>query len=476
VEKPIKRVLFINIPSRRGKGGKVLPLGLVYAGSIVERQGHSAKIYDPYLHDENLTKLDSGDYSELDAVLDEFRPDIIGFGGIASSYGRTKKISAYIHAKQPEIFQIAGGPLASVYVYLLSKTNVDVVFHGETERTIPAFLDRISEGISYTDIPGISTKNSDGEIRRNPLAPQIEDLDEIPIPDYALLDFSAYHLDEMYLITSRGCTNRCTFCYRHMRGHRQHSPSYVIRHIKHLIGLYGIRRFALTDELFNAKKQWVYDFCDQIERENLKITFRASLRADNIDETLLSRMKAVGCTVVNYGQESGSDTILKEYRKGIDAQTNTDATRLTRNVGLNCPVQIVIGSPSETPHTIQETTDFLIDLGEGEISINYLIPYPETPIWDFVEKNGLVSDVEKYLDEIAHWGGSPVLNLTRVPNRIWRTWSYQIKSDVKLALLKKKGRMLSYSMQWVITRLTVFGYSILPERVSRLIRDMNMYG
>ncbi len=88
-----KRILLINVPSRRGRGGKTLPLGLLYAGSIIERCGHIAKIYDPYLNDENLTKLDSGDYTELGGILEEFHPDIVGFGGIASSFGRTKKIS-----------------------------------------------------------------------------------------------------------------------------------------------------------------------------------------------------------------------------------------------------------------------------------------------------------------------------------------------------------------------------------------------
>lgn len=476
VENLKKRILFINVPSRRGKGGKVLPLGLLYAGSIVERCGHSVKIFDPYLNDENLIKLDSGDYSELDALLDDFSPDIVGFGGIASSYGRTKKLSAYIRARVPGAIQISGGPLASVYKLLLSRTDVVVVFHGETEHTLPEFLERICAGTPYDETPGISTMCPSGEIRRNPLAPQIENLDDIPIPDYDLLDFSAYHLDEMYLITSRGCTNRCSFCYRHMKGHRQHSVRYVVNHLRVLIERYGIRKFAFSDELFNAKKEWVYDFCDMVERENLKFSFRASLRADNVDEHLLSRMKSVGCTVVNYGQESGSDTILKEYRKGINARTNTDSTILTRRLGLTCPVQIVIGSPSETPDTIRETTDFLIGLGEGEISINYLIPYPETPIWDYVEKNGLVNDVEQYLDEIAHWGGSPVLNLTRIPDRIWRTWSYQMKSDVKLALLKKNGKIFRFMIQRIMVKMLVFGYSVLPERITRVVRDMSTHG
>lgn len=471
-----KRILFINVPSRRRIDKNEIPLGILYAGSIIERCGHSVKLYDPYHNDKNLTKLDNGNYTELDGILEEYRPNIVGLGGIASSYGRAKKISAYINGKYPDILQISGGALASVYKLLLTKTNVVLVFHGETERTLPVFMERYCNALPYTDIRGISTISSTGEIHRNPLAPQIENLDEISIPNYNLLDLKAYHSDEIYMITSRGCTNRCSFCYRHMKGHRQHSVPYVINHIKFVIENFGITRFAFIDELFNANKQWVLDFCDALEREKLVISFGTSFRADNVDEYMLNRMKSAGCTYINYGQESGSDTILKEYRKGVDAKTNTSATLLTRKQGLNCPVQIVIGSPSETPRTIRETTEFLIGLGEGDLSINYLIPYPEAPIWEYVEKNQLVADVESYLDDIAHWGGSPVLNLTQIPDHIWRTWSFQIKSEVKLALLKKERKLLKFTYQWIATKILLFGYFVVPEKITRFLRDMKVYG
>lgn len=471
-----KRVLLINVPSRRGKGGKILPLGLLYAGSSIERSGHSAKIYDPYLDDENLTNLDNGDFGILDGILEEYRPDIVGFGGIASSYGRTKKISLHINKKYPGMLQIAGGSLASVYDLLLTRTKVVLVFHGEAERTLPEFLERYGNGSPLADIPGVSTAGPGGEIHRNPLAGQIENLDEIPIPDYTLLDMKAYRLNEMYMITSRGCTHRCSFCYRHMKGHRQHSVPYMISHIKYIVETFGFSRFGFSDELFNAKREWVLDFCDALEREQLKISFRTSFRADNCDEYMLKRMKDAGCTEIAYGQESGSDTILKEYRKGVDAKTNTYVTLLTRKQGLKCPVQIVIGSPSETQDTLKETTDFLIGLDEGEPSINYLIPYPETPVWEFVKKNHLVSDVEKYLDDVAHWGGSPVLNLTQVPDRIWRTWSFQLKRNVRLALLKKEGRTAAYLYLLVGGKIALTGYLLLPESIIRFVRDRRVYG
>ncbi|MGD1004214.1 MAG: radical SAM protein [Methanoregulaceae archaeon] len=470
-----KRVLLINVPSRRGKSGLMVPMGLLYVGGILERAGHSTKIYDPHLNDENLTLFDRGDYSVLDEILEKYNPDIVGFGGIASSYGRTKKLSGHVKKRSPSTLQMAGGPLASVYTLLLTNTKVDVIFHGETERSLPLFLKKFCDGVSWSDVPGISTR-CDGTMIRNPLAPQIENLDDIPLPAYHLIDLKAYDTNMMYLLTSRGCTNKCSFCYRHMKGHRQNSVQYVINHMKFAIDTLNFSTFSLLDELFNANKQWVLDFCDSLEKEKITISFITSMRADKVDEFLLKRLKDVGCTEVLYGQESGSDIILNEYRKGVDAKTNTATTLLTRKQGLKCPVQIVIGSPSETPQTIEETTKFLINLGKGVLSINYLIPYPETPIWEYVEQHHLVPDVEQYLDEIAHWGGSPVLNLTRVPDNIWRTWSFQIKTNVRLALLKKEGKTAEYLSLLIVGKIALFGYSVLPKKIIQFVRDRKVYG
>jgi len=221
-------VLLVNVPSR--KEGFMLPLGLLYVGAIVERCGHKAKIVDPYLNDTNF----------LNKTIEEFNPTIIGFGGIATSYGRTKQLSLYIKDSYPDIVQIAGGALASTYELLLTRTKIDVVFHGETEVSLPLFLERLAHGKLFHDMPGISYL-SKGQVIRNEPPKQIENLDEIPLPAYHLVDIRRYlspvkdylntysitmHSNSIYsdifkrignkthflsILSSRGCTHRCFF-------------------------------------------------------------------------------------------------------------------------------------------------------------------------------------------------------------------------------------------------------------------------
>ncbi|MFA4850526.1 MAG: radical SAM protein [Methanoregula sp.] len=488
-------ILLINVPSRRGRGGMMVPLGLLYVGGIIERSGHSVKIFDPYSRDPELVAFDHGEYSQITEIIESYRPKIIGFGGVASSYGRTKKLSEYIHKNFPNIFQIAGGALSSTYELLLTKTKVNLVFHGETETTFPQFLEKFEKNNPLEDINGISFRKGDIVVK-NPLAPQIENLDTIPFPSYHLVkledyfisllevmncfksdvssDFNYANINEilssdgllMPIMSSRGCTNKCSFCYRHMKGYRQHSVDYVVKHIKFLKSQYKIRGFDFAEELFNFDKKWVLDFCDAIEQENLDIYYRVlGARVDRIDKEMLQRLKDTGCVYIAYGQESGSETILKEYKKGVSPQKNKEITCLSKECGLICPVQIVIGSPGETQKTINETIQFLIDVNAGYPSLNYLLPFPETPIWEYVKENNLIPDTEGYLDEVAECGGSPIVNLTSIPDHIWMNWGAEIQYELKLNNYRRNGKILHYVILYPLIKILNFTRPYIPKKV-----------
>ena len=486
-------IILINVPSRKGEGGKFLPLGLLYLGGIIERCGHTVNIMDPYCLDPDLSLFDKEDYSDIDEIIRIHQPKIICFGGIASSYGRTKKLSKYIHQNYPDIFQIGGGPLASVYELLLQNTSINLIFHGETENTFPYFLSIFEKNENWEMINGISYLK-EHQVMRNPIVPQIENLDTIPIPSYHLVKLEDYYDSMMRIVdayssehsnnfncenaiepfssggsiipimTSRGCTNKCSFCYRHMKGYRQHSVSYVIEHIKFLYANYGLKGFNFADEFFNFKKEWVLEFCDAIDREKLAIYYLiAGARVDKIDREMLQRLKETGCVYIAYGQESGSETILKEYRKGVTPQQNTEITLLSKECGLICPVQIVLGSPGETKKTIDETIRFLIDVGTETPSLNYLLPFPETPIWKYVKDNKLIPDIEKYLDEVADIGGGPIVNLTHVPDRIWRTCGLIIQNEIKLNKYRKQGQTAFYILFYPIIKIQNFLFPLFPK-------------
>lgn len=493
------RILLINSPSRKCTLSFTLPFGLLYVGSIIERCGHEAKIFDPYLYDVGLRNFDSGNFENIYKVIEYYKPSIIGFGGIASSYGRTKRLSWALKNRYPDIFQIAGGTLSSLSELLLTRTKIDMAFHGEVENSLPIFLQRFQDNKSLYDTPGISYLSENKKIISTVLPKQVYDIDSIPLPAYHLIEIKRY-VDSVKLwieanqqlfnaakqmrsiinkigdrthyisiVTARGCTHGCSFCYRHMRGMRQHSPKYIIDHIRYLMENYGIEGFAFTDELFNSNPAWVLELCDLIKKEKLNIFYLVGgARVDRMNEEILYRLKETGCIEINYGQESGSDIILKEYRKGVTVQQNREITILTHKIGITCPVQIVIGSPGETNATVRETIKFLKEVDAFRLAWNYLIPLPKAPIWKYVEEHRLINDVEKYLDDVAEYGGSPLVNLTKVPDKVWKNWSLLIRKEMVLHYYRKVNLKQYYFYKFLYI-LTDSILPIIPQKVRKFI-------
>lgn len=485
------KVLLVHAPSRRH--AIVPPLGLLQVGAILEAHGHVPLLYDPLVSD---PRMNSNAYVGILDAIDRFKPDVVGYGGIATSYGSVKTFSALVKRAHPGLKQIAGGPLSSVYDLLLNRAGIDVVVHGEAEISLPILLSLMEREASIEEVPGISFLDKRNQVRRNAPAEQLRDLDSIPLPAYHLVDLPRYFrrlkasLDAtgekmseamgkigeddrwIEIVTGRGCTHRCLFCYRHMKGIRYHSPQYVVRHLKFLMDKYGIRGFQFSDELFNATRERGYEICAALREAKLDIFFTiAGARVDRMDAHLIRELKEVGCVEISYGQESGSDRVLKAYKKGITAEQNREITKLTKSMGLNCPVQIVIGAPNETNETIRETIKFLKEVRAFQYSLNYLIPLPETPIWSYVEEKRLITDVERYLDEVALYGGQPIVNLTGESNRVWRSWKTRIGKEMRLGYLKEKGNRWRYLWEYMIYSVALIVLPFFPTAFTYRVKS-----
>jgi len=491
----IDRAILIHVPSRWAGGENDIPIGLLYVAGVLEQMNIEVRIYDIYL--KKIPTDDPYGWAELQREIQDFKPQLIGFGGIATSYMWTKKLSRRIKTHYPDIFQIAGGALSSAFDLLLTRTAVDAVFHGEIELTLPEVIERIRSGRPWQTVLGISCLGPTG-VQRNAPGPQVKHLDDIPIPPYHLIDIedyllasdnflAAYRADMedqglyadiarrledvpafLPIVSSRGCTNKCSFCYRQQRGYRKHSVDYIIRHIDYLKEKFGVKGISFRDELFNGNEKWVLALCDTLIARDQDIAYITSARADRLSTTMLRKMYRSGCVDLLFGQESGSPKILKEYRKNVTPAQNLRATLLTRAAGIYSTVQIVIGSPGENEHTIAETTAFLQQAGIRHFSLNYLIPLPEAPIWEYVQENNLIPDVEHYLETVARIGGEPLINLTRVPDRQWRLWGKQITFKVQFYYAVKHKLFFTCVRLLVTYPLKVW----IPPKIKPRLREI----
>lgn len=436
------KILLVLPPTAERPAYAEPPLGLLYVGTALKAAGHEAAILDAY-------RAAIGPSDLLDEVI-RGGYEAVGFGGISTCYGYVKEVSKLIRQKAPAVHLIAGGVLSSVYELLLKNTPIDVVCMGEGEVTAVNILNRLSEkGRTFDEIKGIAYLNGSG-ITKPPQEPYIKDLDSLPIPDYSLIDMNTYAFDAMKdpffssdpfskafyrdgmrcfnVKTARGCTNSCSFCYRHFIGHRQQSVEYAVNHIKYLQKAYNIHFFRFGDELFTRNRDWVINFANRLVQDGVNIRYIVhGVRTDNVDDDLVAALRKSGCITVFIGFESGSGKMLQVMRKNITVEQNISAIRAIHASGMNVLIQTVIGMPGEDDATINETIGSLGKAGaEPEwVAINYAQAYPGTWLWKHALEKGIISDPEKYIIEMGK-DDSGFVNYTEKPDRVVKSWRWRI--------------------------------------------------
>jgi radical SAM superfamily enzyme YgiQ (UPF0313 family) len=227
-------VLFVN-PDLHQEDNH-FPLGYGYMAAMLLQDGADVSTFC----------MDVFHYTnkQLAEYLDRNKFDLICVGFLAARFKETiEELLKVIDAHKKDAWLVIGGPGPSpIPRWMLHNTPVDIVCIGESEETIVELLRCKVEGGSPVDVYGIAF--SDGKFvygtkRRKP----IRDLDSIPFPAWDLFPMDRYTTclklwgmepgDRTFgMITSRGCTDRCSFCYRMEKGIRFRSVENVVEEIK----------------------------------------------------------------------------------------------------------------------------------------------------------------------------------------------------------------------------------------------------
>jgi len=170
-------------------------LGLGYIAAVLEQQGYDVKILDcfnrsmqPEMGRLGFLRYGLSDDMILQRVA-EYNPDVIGVSCMYTPYLRNAhhiaRLCKQYNSTIPVIF---GGAHASMFPeYVLRDENVDCVVVGEGENTTLDLVKRIEHGEGWAGIPGTMYRHN-GQVKREPPRPLIENLDELPFPAWHLLD------------------------------------------------------------------------------------------------------------------------------------------------------------------------------------------------------------------------------------------------------------------------------------------------
>ncbi len=235
----------------------------------------------------------------------------------------------------------------------------------EAEQYLVPLIRILESNAPLNSVPGIYYMDELG-VRDTGPPGVVENLDELPFPD-----FSAFHMDRysdgvLPILATRGCSwGHCVFCsdpsavtcaFRF----RKRSPEHVMAELIHQRDHYGIRRFIFLDEEVNADMDSWVTLLEAMVRENLGIIWIGALQSVKgmAPEVLRLSYKA-GMRAIAPGLESGSQRVLNLMRKGTTVERNAALIRNAHAAGLNVRVSILYGFPGESIADLKETLRFL---------------------------------------------------------------------------------------------------------------------
>lgn len=204
------------------------------------------------------------------------------------------------------------------------------------------------------------------------------------------------------LIATRGCHNRCGFCYLATDGlrmpYRMRDPRQVVAEFVADHQPYGV----FIDNNLGSNREYLRSLCRALQPHN-KI-WSAAVTIDVTDDPRLIRdMALAGCTGVFVGLESLADENLSDAKKKTP-KTADYARRvgMLHDHGIQVNSSFVLGFDHDHKDVFAQTAEWVEENRLECATFHILTPYPATPLFRQMESEGrlLHRDWTKY--DTAH--------------------------------------------------------------------------
>lgn len=348
--------------------------------------------------------------AEIEAVLAEFEPDIVGVSALFnSSSGYIQQLVKVVKDFDRDILTIAGGGLPSAAYKLMLETcpDLDAICKGEGELPLKELIDSddphrvIATHRAWIDRASL-------EKGKVPAHAFIGNLDEIPPMNYAMVNLDNYNqrgIDkrytnkpkrEMAIHTSRGCPFLCVFCSNpslHGREVRFMSVERVVADAKRMRDEFGMTVLMIEDDHFFHDKERAKRLLSELAKLEIRCEFPNGLAVYAIDDEVAGLLAAAGVSAVALAVESGSDHVLNNIiKKPLKKKLIKPAVEALRRHGVRSHVFIVTGLPGEQDEHRQETLEMLLENGFDWIHVYLAIPIFGSRLYDICVENGYIEN------------------------------------------------------------------------------------
>ena len=240
-----------------------------------------------------------------------------------------------------------------------------------------------------------------GRLQSRYAASYESDYRDDPAPRRALLPRKSF-LTTTSLIATRGCHNRCGFCYLATDGLRM---PYRMRDPEQIAAEFaadGQPYAVFTDNNLGSRREYLRALCRALRP--LEKIWSAAVSIDVTDDpTLIREMALAGCTGVFVGFESLADeNLLEAHKKTPKTADYARRVRILHDNGIQVNSSFVLGFDHDRKDVFARTAEW-VEKNRLECStFHILTPYPGTPLFRQMEAMGRLLHRDWSLYDTGH--------------------------------------------------------------------------
>ncbi len=304
------------------------------------------------------------------------------------------------------------------------KRNVPVIFGGFHATLMPEEAERFAEAIVVGEAENIWGEVIDdlrhGTLKKRYQSQMRPTLDRIQA-DRSIFKGKRY-LPIGLVETGRGCRFPCEFCAIQTffeRSHRSRPIDDIVAELNSLKN--RTKLFFFVDDNFAGNIQIVKPLLATLASMNIRWITQMSINAA-FDEEFLALLANSGCKGVLIGFETLDAENLRSMKKGFNTMQGgyVKALENLRRYNIRVYATFVFGYENDTVESFDKTLEFAIAQRFYIAAFNHLTPFPGTPLYSRLQREGRLRFDAWWLDDAYHYNDVPFFPKQLKPEEISR--------------------------------------------------------
>lgn len=394
------------------------PLGLAVLASLCDKSD------DIEIVDEHIEEVNFND-----------EPNLVCIESYITNAHRTYEIADFYRKRG---IKVAIGGLHATTLPLEAKRHADTVLLGLGENSFPKFLKDFKDG-------NIKEFYNQGEVS----------LDNLPLPRRDLIKQEKYLVPNS-MVFSRGCPNRCSFCYVNSfyKGSKSFFAYKVDRILEEIESMKGRHLYFLDDNIFADKKLSRQVFK---EMRGMNKVFQGAITVDSIlqDDTIDLAYEA-GFRSAFIGFESINSKNLVQINKNSNiGKDYSKAIKRLDELGIMINGSFIFGLDDDTLDVFDRTAEWAVNSGITTATNHILTPYPGTAVYNQMDGANRITTKDWRLYDTRHLVFThPNITKEEMENgykrayKIFYKWGNIYKSSKEHEEFRMKLKHFTYAGAW----------------------------